>query len=373
MNIKKTVSFLIAALFLCAQLSFSANDRQARVKSLRAMSMGGAFSALSNDAGAFSYNPAGISGEGYLIQLLSLDAISSEAALYFPNICFISGPIRFSNNYFNIGVGIFPNITTLAKFILLFPLAGIVSITSENDAPTLLALPISYRIVSLNDINLPGELSLGANFKYIFRSQPKIGNTPEYNGEGFGVDLGAIYHINPRWNASIQLLDAFNTEINYSAKTHEPYTSSIQPELTIGAAYMPEKIYFWPGKFIKTNRRLTLTADISDITNNHTIYFNKKLHFGAELKFSIFALRIGVNSGHLTYGGGIATKNINLEYAVYGGEEILYPVDNSLYSHRMFFSLKIGNKKRNFIKTIEEEKTELDKQSKNKKLQDVYE
>ena len=349
MSIKKTLSIVFTVLLLCTQLSFSANDRQARIKSLRAMSMGGAFSALSNDAGAFFYNPAGISGEGYLIQLFAIDTFSPEHAVYFPNICFISGPIKIQNNCLNFGIGIFPNATPLLKFLLLAPLLGILSLDADNDAPSVMALPISYRIVSLEEINLPGQLSLGVNFKYISRKQPKNGVIPEYKGEGFGVDLGTIYHINPRWNTAIQLLDAFDTKINYSnEKTQDTYTSSINPELTLGTAYMPEKIYFWPGKFINTKRKLTFTADITDITSNYTNYFYKKLHFGVELRFSIFALRVGLNSGHLTYSGGIATNNINLEYAVYGGEEILYPEDNLSSFHRIFFSIKIGSKKNNF-------------------------
>ena len=54
MSIKKTLSIVFTVLLLCTQLSFSANDRQARIKGLRAMSMGGAFSALSDDNSAFS-------------------------------------------------------------------------------------------------------------------------------------------------------------------------------------------------------------------------------------------------------------------------------------------------------------------------------
>ncbi len=402
MSIKKTLSIVFTVLLLCTQLSFSANDRQARIKGLRAMSMGGAFSALSDDNSAFFHNPAGISREIYSVQIFSLDAalsddiiefskfysdnkkdlenfstltaeeqtalatkindqvlkIAPEIAISFPNLCFVSGPIKMSNNYLNVGGGIFPYFDAQLKFNEA-KLPDHPTLSLALEANIVAALPVAYRIVSLEDINLPGQLSLGANLKYIYRVKNADNNISVHDlenpdtftlhiGEGYGMDFGAIYHINSRWNAGIQFLDAFNTKLNYShADTHEHlYYSSIKPELTVGAAYIPEKIYYWPGKFINSNGRLTLAADITDITNNYTTSFDKKLHIGAELRFLIFALRAGLNSGHFTCGGGIVTNIVDLEYAYYGGEESLLPNANDSSIHRITFSLRLGGKKR---------------------------
>ncbi|MCA6070832.1 MAG: hypothetical protein LE168_00330 [Endomicrobium sp.] len=130
--------------------------------------------------------------DGYLIQILSVDVAANgtlsntykkfdkvinnssnndidigdmEKAKFFvslPNLLFISKPIAVGQNYLSLGLGIFPYV----DFCYGWKRAAITAVD---------ALPVTFRISSLKSIHLPGELSFGANFKYITRFKYRTG------------------------------------------------------------------------------------------------------------------------------------------------------------------------------------------------------
>lgn len=445
MNFQKIKLFVIVSFMVCfSSLPAFASEDRAAIKGLRPMSMGGAFIAVADDENAFFYNPAGITQrENQLLQVFSLDiAINSKtydfAKFYIdniddlkdfndlspqeqadliakinneiigkmpnvfaalPNIAYISKPLNIYNNRLSFGVGVFSYFN--AKFQ--FNRSLVPSLTYIGQTTGLASVPVAYKINSLEKIKLPGSLSLGVNFKYIYRGKVEdndlsvaefetVYEIPMQTGSGFGLDFGLIYHLNSKWNFGLQLTDAFYTNIKYdeysndkySYRTKDSYTAGIRPEFNIGTAYVPEKFYYWPGKYLNTNNRITFAADIADIGNDDetiTDSFWKKLHFGMEYKYAPFVIRGGFNSGYPTIGGGIATNVVQLEYAFYGEEEGIYAGQDPSWFHRVLFSVKIGhNKGKAYGKDVkkkrkEEEKTKKQdkKTEKNKKAKDIKE
>ncbi|MCL2144985.1 MAG: hypothetical protein FWH43_05810 [Endomicrobia bacterium] len=426
---KNKIAVLSALFFLFSINLYAAQDSRALIKGLRPMSMGGAFTAVADDENAFFYNPAGITQrQDYLLQIFTVDlAVNSDinkfADFYsdnrnglenfsdlsaleqaelnnkinnnilgtvpkvfvsVPNIAFISKPVLMpDNNIFSYGAGFFSYVNAQIQFnhSLFVP-----SLSYLADVTSLFSVPVSYRINSLEKISLPGKLSLGANFKYIYRGKAEDRNLsvsefedfsfPMQLGSGFGIDFGAIYHLNPNWNIGMQLSDAFYTKIGYGKFTDDDkphnskdsYTAGIRPEWNIGAAYFPDRIYYWPGLYFETNKRFTFAADITDLANDDetlTDSFWKKTHFGAEYKYSPFVVRAGFNSGYPAFGGGIVTNVVQFEYAFYGEEQGRYAGQDPSWYHRILFSVKIGaDKGRPYGKTVKKAKALKSKESK---------
>jgi hypothetical protein len=420
-------------LFLFASGSvFAFEDSQALIKGIRPMSMGGAFTAVADDENAFFYNPAGIMyRKGSLLQIFGIDFSVNTAIFDFanflndnksdledfdslnsedqsellkkindqmidlspnvlfslPNFAYISKPIMISDNYLSWGAGLFTLFNANFKFnqSMIVP-----NFSYLAEVTAVAAIPISYRIDSLKALKMPGKLSIGTSFKYIYRGRASESNMsvvefedmsiPYQIGSGYGVDFGLIYHLNPRWNFGMQLTDAFYTNIEYDkyedddnpVKSKSAYTAGIRPEWNIGVAYFPDRIYYWSGKYFETDKRFTFAADLTDIANGDetlTDSFWKKLHFGVEYKLAPFALRAGFNSGYPTVGAAVATNVVQLEYAFYGEEEGRYAGQQPSWFHRILFSVKIGeNKGRAYGKSYEKEKSKTE--SSDEKIED---
>ncbi|MCA6070996.1 MAG: hypothetical protein LE168_01185 [Endomicrobium sp.] len=408
---KNKIVFLTILVLLFSSMVFASQlENRAMKKGLRPMSMGGAFTAIANDDNAFFYNPAGITYiNNFLIQPFSLDIAITAAVidsynfysnnksdiLHFnkldeaqqlkfakkisdqalnlypytfvsiPNILFITSPIAVKKNYLNFGFGVFSYANANANFNNSPP---IYSVSYDLEATGLGILPVAFKIYSLEKIKIPGALSLGVNFKYMHRfknakDEVSLVDLPEYNfknkflhGPSFGIDFGAIYHLNSRCNFGLMIADIYNSGIeykNFCCNSNKPdaaseYNARINPEFNLGVAYYPEKFYYWPGKYLKTNDRLALAFDLTDLANSNETFIKtpfKKTHIGAEYKYNLFVIRAGYNSGYPTIGGGIVTNAIQLEYAFYGEEKGLYPGQDPAWFHRVLFSVKIGRNK----------------------------
>ncbi|MCA6070126.1 MAG: hypothetical protein LE180_03325 [Endomicrobium sp.] len=410
---KNKITFLTILGLLFSSIVFASQlENRAMKKGLRPMSMGGAFTAIADDDNAFFYNPAGITyRNSFLIQPFSLDIAISTAIidsynfytnhksdmLHFvdklddeqqiklikkisdqvldfypyvfvsiPNILFITKPIAIKKNYLNFGFGVFSYAKTNVNFNRGAPIP---SVSHDSEMTVLGILPVAFKIRSLEKIRMPGALSLGANFKYMCRlknvSQDKISlrELPKYDlkekffhGTSFGVDFGAIYHLNSHWNFGLMIAGVYNSSVEYKnlrgnsnkMDSASGYNARINTELNLGVAYYPEKFYYWPGKYLKTNDRLALVFDLTDLANSNETFIEtpfKKTHIGAEYKYNSFVIRAGCNSGYPTIGGGIVTNCSTLEYAFYGEEKGLYAGQNPVWVHRILFSVKIGHNK----------------------------
>ncbi|MCL2484893.1 MAG: hypothetical protein FWF00_02860 [Endomicrobia bacterium] len=405
---KLKIIFLTAVLLTFNALFAYANeDTPARLNGLRPMSMGGAFTAVADDENAFFYNPAGIAyRQSWMLQILSLDVSINQDLLDFvkfftdnlddlkdfndltdeqqtdiinkinneivgktpnvgisvPNIAFISSPIQMpKNNSLSWGLGGFSYAQAQFRFnrSLLVP-----SLSYLAQVTGVVSVPVAYKIDSLEKIKLPGKLSVGATAKYIIRGQTKnddlsVAEFEDFDfdlqlGKGYGLDFGAIYTLNSQWSFGTVLTDAFYTNIKYESldidgspsASREPFTASIRPRWNIGVAYVPERIYFWPGKYINTNNRFLFAGDLTDIANSDetlTGSFFKKTHFGGEYRLNPLVVRAGFNSGYPTIGFGLVSNVVQFQYAFYGVEEGRYSGQKPSWFHRFVFSIKIGH------------------------------
>jgi hypothetical protein len=241
-------------------------------------------------------------------------------------------------------------------------------------ASAVVDIPLAYKIKSLAALHIPGELSVGVNFKYINRikfSQTIMIDSDDIKsllngasfedaisakvgasyGSGFGLDFGALYSFNPRLSFGLQISDVF-TNIDYDKGyslnkdkypdedfTHKAY---IAPQVNIGAAYIPGNILGWD-----TKNRLLFAADIKDLFGAYETSFKNKLHIGAEFRYGIIALRAGLNKIRPSVGMGLEFGGFQMSYAYYGEEsylaKMLGDADKTVYYHEVLIAVKIGH------------------------------
>ncbi|MDR3049712.1 MAG: hypothetical protein LBV16_07770 [Elusimicrobiota bacterium] len=235
-----------------------------------------------------------------------------------------------------------------------------------------LDIPIAFRIGSFDS----QALSFGANLKLINRlklrqlvtlnanSYQKVEDNIEtfdlaaFNGYGYGIDLGAIYHFGRQFNIGVQASDIF-TRIYYGRldkKYGEIFPDEdayIEQQINIGAAFTPNIF----------ERRLTIAADMRDLFSAYETEIIKKIHIGAEYRFSPFALRIGLNKFYPSLGVGIELNYFQLMFAFYGDDNYLskeFEMNRTIYYSEIQISAKIGHfRGRPFGKTQAEDKYEL--------------
>ena len=68
------------------------------------------------------------------------------------------------------------------------------------------------------------------------------------------------------------------------------------------------------------SNRLILLADYIDFFDNNKENIFRKIHLGAQYKYTILALRAGFNSGYPTFGVGLNLRIIDVDYAYYTEE-----------------------------------------------------
>ena len=398
-----TASFLIPA-------AFASGETPVLIRGARPLAMGGAFVAISDDHNAIFYNPAGITqrsgGQFTLFELpigigddifkfmefyndnqdnlkdfdkltnekkvALLNDINDKVTTYkprvrfgFPNTSYISGP-----GFLSWGFGVF----TLADIGFKFNRSLIVpSISMWGSADIVMAVPLAHRFESIPSIpgfwkvpqiDIPGQISVGGTLKYITRR--KISETlsvlefedfdPLFQmGNGFGLDLGSLYQPNKRWNYGLQITDIGGTTIRYAkaedlekGKSIAEATEMINSEWNVGTAYIPSKIYYWPGKSINTLDRLVLALDVRDILNSDerliSDSFWKKLHMGAEFRWATISLRGGYNSGYPSFGFGMGIPYVGLraDYAFWGDELGRFAGQQPEWNHQISLSLRWG-------------------------------
>ncbi|OGS24065.1 MAG: hypothetical protein A2314_01490 [Elusimicrobia bacterium RIFOXYB2_FULL_50_12] len=396
--------FLLMAACLCsiaAAAPLDCAEPPVFIRGVRPLAMGGAFVGLADDQNAIFYNPAGItqrrSGQLTIFELpinigddifsfynfydknrdnlenfdslphadkvSLLDEINTSITKYqprirlgFPNTGFLSGP-----GFLSWGIGIFSQADLSFKMnkSLIIP-----NISFLGNVDGIGTVPLAHRFDSLPFI--PGKMSVGTTLKYIARAR-----IAEYNksilefenfdpllqmGMGMGLDFGAMYQPFDTLNIGLQVTDFGGTPIVFqrveSSKTNEAREAStgvIYPQWNVGTAYIPSKIYYWPGRSINTLNRLTLAADLRDILNTDEKLlddtFWKKLHFGAEFRWSLLALRGGFNSGYPTFGAGINLFLLQLEYAFWGDELGRFAGQIPEWNHQLSISMRFGQNK----------------------------
>jgi hypothetical protein len=227
------------------------------------------------------------------------------------------------------------------------------------------SLPLAHRFDKLPYI--PGKISVGTTLKYINRAR-----IAEYNksvlefenfspqvqlGKGFGFDLGTMYQPTDRWNVGLQITDVGGTSLKFDAVNAEKegqldrasFTGMIPTQWNVGAAYIPSKIVYWPGKSINTLDRLVFAADVRDFASTDERLFDatfwKKLHMGAEFRYGPVSLRGGFNSGYPSFGAGVRIPYLGLkaDYAYWGEELGRYAGQIPSWNHQVTLALSWGD------------------------------
>lgn len=412
---KTTILLILAlfAFFLAAHKGFSAYEPSALIRGARPLAMGGAFVAIADDHNAIFYNPAGITqrsaGQFTLFELpigigddifefqkfysdnqdnlkdfdklttdkkiALLNDINNKITTYkprirfgFPNTSYISGP-----GFLSWGLGVFSLIDVGFKFnrSLIVP-----SISMWGGADIVLGAPLAHKFKSIPSIpgfwkvpqiDIPGEISVGGTLKYIQRG--KIEETlsvlefedfsPLFQmGSGFGLDLGTLYQPNKRWNYGLQITDIGGTTIKYEkaedidkGKLKAASQEMINSEWNIGTAFIPSKIYYWPGKYINTLDRVLLAVDLRDVLSTRERLLSdslwKKIHMGAEFRWGTISLRGGYNSGYPTAGFGLRIPYLGLgcDYAFWGDELGMFAGQQPEWNHQISLSFRWGSTK----------------------------
>lgn len=285
----------------------------------RALGMGGAYVALSNDATGFYWNP------GALALLPNLQASSMYAELFkdlgkqsFVNAAMpIFGGASVSFSWIRVSVEDIPryefdddngNITAGERII--------------DPALALTAEPVGY-FGNFNDafivsfakyvpwnmdlgwqyFEVPVDLGFGFNLKMLRQA------LDDKTGSGVGLDAGVVmrmglndifseqYYGDLSFGLSVQ--DIANTQISWN--TDSRHKDKVARNFKYGFAYV-QPLPFMESKF-------TFSFDLNSRYAGST-------HLGGELLVkSHFALRIGVNSGFFTTGAGLYLWKLHLDYA----------------------------------------------------------
>ncbi|MFH1073552.1 MAG: PorV/PorQ family protein [Candidatus Firestonebacteria bacterium] len=257
----------------------------------RALAMGGAFTALSDDASALYWNPAGLAG---------LDVYKTHFTGMFSNMDF--GRIYgFAGVYEKMDNGAGAAGLSLHYF-------GVSGIEGRDDSGASTG-DIDYHegVLSVTYANtLFKGMKAGISLKYYYASSLDI------TGKGFGGDLGIICKpFGQYFSAGLAVKD-----INAGVAWFGGRTDYVQTIFVFGVAQII--IY----------ERFSVSADIE---SNTAPAF--KYRMGSEFRVNeMLAFRIGLNYGDLTSGFGVFYQNYKIDYA--------FLMDNDGFAdlHRFSFS-----------------------------------
>jgi hypothetical protein len=228
----------------------------------RAMGMGRAYVALSNDASGIFWNPSGV------INLQKMQALVQMSMLY-DNYSLLYGGFAIPNVDDAIGI----------EFIM-FGGAGIEGRDIYNQftgmiQDTKMSVGATYSKRILRDIYMAVKI------KWHMRS------LAEYSDMAFAGDFSAMYNITERFYVGVNLLNAFGLIIGET-------NDKINSQAMFGIAYKEDKLLF-----------------SLDGRNNFNDW-----HFGVEYSPLVFIpLRIGINKYEVSFGGGIRLGMIDADVA----------------------------------------------------------
>jgi hypothetical protein len=333
---KKCVGLIYILVFLFSWNIF-ATELPYIYKGPRPLGMGGAFTALSDDANALFYNPAGLANiKENRISLINLEIEGSKLGYNFnkdaldvdtDNLKEVAGFLqKHIGDYGHIAASIFPNYT-MPNFAV-----GLISTVKSN----IQVQDRQYPKLSVNFIGdggictgyarsfLDNNLLIGSNFKYIYRESIENGYSVAditthgfksrlrddlQSGSGVLLDLGIIYKIQSSQEGGPQEPIQLGLSINNLIGNKLGNAAGLDPHIDLGVS--------------KRYGEVTLAADYVDIFGQFPGDYDvgKRIHLGLEYSFTkIIRLRTGVNQGYMTYGVGVEEKNVQFDILTYAEE-----------------------------------------------------
>ena len=279
----------------------------------RALGLGGAYTALANDATAGYWNPAGLVRINYPEVMLMHDEryaglinydYASVAVPYGEDVSLGFGVIRLGvdgipdtrNAWIdNNGNGIFDNVDRLDYD----------KISYFTSADWALYLTYSKKVDE--------SFSYGANVKFIRR------DLAEQSATGIGFDVGILYSPFTDFFIGLNGQDLTTTLVSWTTGRNE----LISPTMKLGSAYFLE---LFGGRFAPTvdvdvrfeNRRFASIANVGPVSLDP--------HIGFEYVFSnLVALRLGFNDvKQVSFGAGVHLRKLDIDYsfARFGNKEL---------------------------------------------------
>jgi len=280
----------------------------------KALGMGSAFVAVSNDAYGFYWNPSG------LAFMENLQAASMYADLF---------NSLESQSFLSVAMPVFGGVTISAAWMRLsvndiprYPgfnpgedrVNGVVAqltsrpngyFASASDAFVLSFAKYKRVMLDLGwqYFEFPIDFGYGVNFKILRES------IDDKSGSGIGLDAGMMVKIglenvfnDPNYGQlvfGINIQDISETRISWNTLSKQ--SDKIQRNFKYGFAFIQ------PLNFV--NSEITFAFDLDTRYGGST-------HFGGEYLYDkLLALRAGVNEGNFTAGAGIYLWKLNLDYA----------------------------------------------------------
>ncbi len=268
----------------------------------RGLGLGGASVACPEDASAFTWNPAGMRRVQQKSVLLSQTTLFEDVQYHF---------IGYVHPTMNAGVFGFGVSRIGVGGITGFDEVQGVSVETGTINYWWGKLSLAYAR------SLMGDLSFGLNFE---ANRQVMGS--QYATNGFGLDVGLLYAV----SQTRGFLNGFSLGVNY--------INAVNPKLKLGTSTetLPHVTRIGLAKeFSLRNGHdrwlLLYDADWMKYRKTHS-------HFGSEYSFDrTLFLRIGIDRGRPTFGGGLRYHGIQFDYAT---EEI---GDPEFFNRSHLFSL----------------------------------
>ncbi len=244
----------------------------------RALGLGGAFSAIADDATATYWNPAGLAAANpfqlsFMHAVLFLDTSFDFFAASVPT----KSVGNFGAAFMALSSGGFEQRNVLNEVVGEF---------STRDMAFLLSW----------STELSRRFSVGVTYKLVNQS------ILSQSGTGHGIDLGLKSHLSDYLSAGLVLRNIVRPKVTSGESTQEFPTQ-------IGAGISA----------VVLNEQLLLSAEYSKING----WGDPELHMGAEFRFANqAAIRIGMSDQNATFGLGFALDNLGVGYSNIGSSEL---------------------------------------------------